>query len=401
MTATSCLEIDLSRLEANYHAITQTLDSASSICAVVKANGYGLGAVAVARRLANAGAAMLAVYDTKQAAELVNAGINTTYLVLMPVFELSRTDALYRTAVGGNLHLTVHTKQQVDAVEQIGQTFGTPMPIHIEVDTGMSRCGMSITDAEQVLRLLGGRRYLRLAGLFTHAASADDDLFYTTRQADAFDALLERTADCLPPDTIIHFANSHAMLRSQQHHRNMVRLGLSLCGYGLDDLTPGPALDPLPGVEPVLKWTSQIVHIIDVPSGTPVGYGGTFTTWRDSRLAIVPVGYADGYPLSLSNKSVVRVGDGLAVAEVRGKVNMDQLIVDVTPTPQMPVDIAIGTPVEIYSDDPVAPNALPTLAAKAQSSTYELLCRLSGRLIRRYITTDQTTGATHHIGTTR
>jgi alanine racemase len=395
MSAASWIEIDLGALEANLAAVGGVIAPAE-VCPVVKANGYGLGAVPIARRLSAAGVPLMAVYDTDQATELVSAGINTPLLVLMPVWELARTDALYRAAVAGRLHLTAHSLPQIDAIEQIGTTFGSPMPIHIEVDTGMSRCGMPVDEAEQALRAVRGRRYLRLAGLFTHPASADCDLYYTSRQLSAFEALMQRTADCLHDDTTIHFANTHAMLRGPEYHKAMVRLGLSLYGYGQEDLSPGPAVRDLPPLRPTMRWMSQVVHILDVPTGTPVGYGGTFTTWRDSRIGVVPGGYADGYPVSLSNKGIVRVGPQRVPVEVRGKVNMDQLIIDLTGVE----GAELGMEVELYSNDPAAPNALPEVAARAQTSCYELLCRLSPRLTRRYVTPDAA-GQARHVATTR
>ncbi len=397
MIETSRIDVDFAALEANLLSIRGILPDDCRICAVVKANGYGLGAVPVAKRLAAAGVGMLAVYDAAQAAELAHSGINVDLLVLMPVTQLSRTDTLYRTAVAGRLHLTVHSLEQIDAVERIGQAFGTPMPVHLEVDTGMSRCGMTVAHAEQALHSLAERRYLRLAGLFTHPASADGNVYDTARQLSAFDGLVERTADCIPNGTAIHFANTHALLRDRAYHKTMVRLGLSLYGYGQHDLAPGPVIGALGELRPVMRWLSRIVHTLDVPAGTPVGYGGTFTTWRGSRLGIVPVGYADGYPLSLSNKSVVRVGEQLAPAEVRGKVNMDQLIVDLTTIP----DVDIDSEVEVYSDDPAAPNALHVLAEKGQTSCYELLCRLSPKLTRRYVTADPANGRQRHVSTSR
>jgi alanine racemase len=132
-----------------------------------------------------------------------------------------------------------------------------------------------------------------------------------------------------------------------------------------------------------------------VPAGTPVGYHGMYRTERDSRLAIVPVGYADGYPLALSNKGVVRVGASLAPAPVRGQVNMDQIIIDVTDAP----DARIDAPVELIAKDPDAPNALPRLARLASSNCYEMLCRLSPRAQRKYTTTDRATGRVGHVAT--
>jgi len=382
MSETSWLEIDLSAVDRNLARVRRAIGPDCGICAVVKADAYGLGAAAIAKRLASQQIDLLAVFSPAQAAELVRMGIPTPLLILMPVDQLERTDSLYRAAVANRLHLTLHGERQLDAVDAIGRQFGIPMPVHLELDSGMSRGGMGFEEAESLLERIAALRYVRLAGLFTHPSSADVDMPMTNRQLHLLDVLIERNAELIPPETFIHFANTPAMLRDRKYHRSMVRIGLGLFGYGQSAMRGSKAggVEPL---EPAVRWMSRVVHVREVPRGTPVGYGGTFRTYRDSRLGLVPVGYADGYPLSLSGRASVRVGEALEPAEIRGALNMDQLIVDLTELPHA----GVGSPVEIFSDDPDAPNALPTLASTAKSSCYELLCRLSPRLTRHYVTT--------------
>ncbi len=381
MTHSSYIEVDLAALDANLAELRRVLRPESHICAVVKADAYGLGALPIARRLSAGGVKMLAVYSPEQAAELAGADITSDLLVLMPVHQLSRADALYRLAVGGRLHLVVHSLEQADAVERIARSFGTPLPIHLEIDTGMSRCGMSTAHAAQFLRTLDDRRFLRLVGLFSHPSSSNDDPEMTDRQFAAFNDALAAHAQRLPDDAIRHFANSFTLLRDARYHESMVRIGLALLGYGVDELKCEPRLGDLPRLKPVMRWMSRLVHKLDVPAGSPVGYNATYTTPRDSRLGIVPVGYGDGYPLALSNRGAVRVGPKRDVAPIRGRVNMDQLIIDLTDLPDAP----IGSEVELYSDDTQAANSLARLARLADSHCYELLCRLSPKISRRYL----------------
>ena len=165
----------------------------------------------------------------------------------------------------------------------------------------------------------------------------------------------------------------------------MVRIGLSLFGYGPTDYEDSQFRPQASELQPVVQWWTRIVHIQQIPKDTYVGYRGTWQATEDTRLAILPAGYADGYPLALSNNATVRVGRAGEHAPVRGAVNMDQLIIDITHIPSAD----IGTPVEVIAHDPEAPNALHQLAKLANSNCYEMLCRLSSRVPRRTVMTHQ------------
>lgn len=379
----SWLEIDLGALDHNVDAFRRAAGPGVGLCAVVKADGYGLGAAAVARRLDARRVDLLAVFSLEEARELTAAGVAAPLLVLSPVFDLARTDPLYRAAVAGRLQLTVHGPEQLDAVEAVGRAFGCPLPIHLEVDSGMSRGGMDPGVAAELLPRINASRYVALAGLFTHPASADQSIVATNRQLHALLQLVEKRRDALAPDAWLHFANTHAALRDHKFHLSMLRVGLGLYGYGPSNIR-GSQHAGVDELAPTVRWLAPIIHTRDVPAGQPVGYGGTYETRRPSRLGVVPVGYADGYPLALTHQAMVRVGDALTPAPIRGQVNMDQLIIDLTDLPSRVA--ARGATVEVYAADPEAPNALPRLAAAGGTSVYELLCRLSPRLPRKYVT---------------
>lgn len=380
MTATSWLEIDLGALDHNLSSFRAALPEGCGVCAVVKADAYGLGLLPIARRLADRKVDMLAVYNEDEARQLATAGVAVPTLVLKPVTKIDRTDVLYRAAVSNRLHLTVHCEGQLHAIEQIGMSFGHPIPVHLELDTGMSRGGMDADEADRVLQHIAKVRYVRLAGVFTHPSSARTDLSMTNRQLHELDQLIARHRGVIGERTLIHFANTYAALRDRKYHRSMIRVGLGLYGYGEGGMVGSPAAG-ISGLKPIVRWMSGIVHVREVPSGAPVGYNATFKTWRPSRLGIVPLGYGDGYPVGLSSRAVVRVGEELRPAEVRGMVNMDQLIIDLTDVP----DAGIGTPVEVYSNDPAAPNAIPVLAEELRTHPYELLCRLKPSITRRLV----------------
>jgi alanine racemase len=381
MISTSWLEIDLGGLDANLAAFGAAAGESVRVCAVVKADAYGLGAVPIARRLGAAGVKLLAVYSLAEARELANVGLPCPILILAPVEQLDRTDILYRAAVNGRLHLTVHSDRQLKAVDRIGRQFGSPMPVHIELDSGMSRGGMAPDEAVATISRIVGQRYVKLVGLFTHPATAEGDAQATDRQMHVLDQVIDRLGEELSDEVIVHFANTYAALRDRRYHRHMLRIGLGLYGYGQAEMVgqDGAGVAPL---RPIVRWVSTIVHTRRVGPDTPVGYGATFRTQRQTTLGIVPAGYADGYPLALTGRAAVRVGPARHIAPIRGAVNMDQLVIDLTEAP----DAGLGTEVEIYASDTRAVNALPALAEAAQTNCYELLCRLSPRLTRRYIT---------------
>ncbi|MDH3583557.1 MAG: alanine racemase [Phycisphaerae bacterium] len=379
MSVSSQIEIHLDRLDSNLDQFQRFVGDGCRVCAVVKADAYGLGAVPVARRLATGGVDLFAVYDLAQAAELVEASVPGNLLVLKPVHHFSRGDELYRALSAGRLELTVHTAEQLEDLAESGRQLGLTIPIHLEIDTGMSRLGMTLEEAAGVLPALAQRRHLKLMGLFTHPSSADSDDAYTENQLAQLDSFVETHAEHLGDDVAIHFAGTYAALRHRRYHKMMVRLGLGLFGYGL----PGTSgrRRKVPQIEPVTRWVSEIIHVMQVPTGTPVGYGGTFVTRRPSRLGVVPAGYADGYPLALSDRAVVRVGEDLQPAPVRGQVNMDQICVDLTEVS----GAGVGSPAELIALERDAVNALPALAELAGSSCYEMLCRLGPRVPRCYL----------------
>jgi alanine racemase len=409
----SWLEVDLTRLQRNFLALRTLVqtptddpspqDSNSKtqrpvppahplVCCVIKKDAYGLGASAVAHRLVKAGCDMLAVYSVQEAEYLIHQSVNCPILLLAPLRELGRTDALYRPAVAETLHLSIHDADQLQTVNQIGQTFGIKMPVHLYLDTGMSRSGLNAQQFTDVMGNLAKTPHVRIAGIYSHLATADDNPDFAYEQLEQLQATVAQQADLLPDNCMIHIANSFATLRDQRFHLDMVRPGLALYGFGPELLAPGPILQNAPVLEHTVRWVTRINHVQRYPRWTPVGYGCTHKLKRNSVLGVIPIGYGDGYPLALGNKASVRVfPDDQGTwfdAPVLGKVNMDQLTIDLTDAPTLSDDSDIRTlinaTVHIISDDPAAPNSVPNLARIAQSHPYEILCRLSKDLPRKY-----------------
>ncbi len=395
MDHTSLIQIDLVAVESNARSWQSFLGQDCELCAVLKADAYGLGAVPIAKKLESVGVRMGAVYSLDQARELVKAGVAMEFLVLMPVDEIDRSDVMYRSLVSGKLHLSVHDVRQLRRIDKTGRQFGCTVPIHLMVDTGLSRGGVPSNEVAELLVTVAELRHVKLAGLYTHTARPNDESAFCDVQLNRLDELLFRHAGLIGEDVAVHFTGTFGVLRDRRYHKAMARIGLGMFGFGSDEFIGQTALGNLPSLRPAVRWTSRIVHTLEVGAGKPVGYGGTWVSERPSRLGLVPVGYADGYPLGLSNKGIVRVGLKLEEAPVRGQVNMDQVIIDLSDLPHADV----GTDVELIADDASAVNSVPRVAEAAGTSMYELLCRLGGRTARRFVTPDGETGKPCHVVT--
>ena len=398
MDAPSRIEIDLTAVSHNVKTVREATRNAS-ICAVIKADGYGLGAVRLAKRFEIEGVEMVAVSTPALARSLAEAAIQMTILTLLPLPELARSDALYRTASRGLLHQTVHDMETYRVVAQAADKLGAVLPIHLEVDTGMSRGGCSPEEAIEVLTLARANPRIRVAGVMTHFASADCDGEFTAQQDAKFESFLERAGELIPADAVIHEANTYGLFRRPAYHRSMVRAGLALLGFASEEFVETGQFE-FAGVarelKPVVRWESRVVQVKTVPAGSRVGYGSTWRAERETTLAVVPVGYADGYPLGISKSAIPpKVGvhvEGpsgeklVAFAPVVGRVSMDQITVDITD-----LGGAAGreTKVELVSRDPSAPNHLPTLAKQAGTITHEVLCRLNPTLPRSYVAMEE------------
>jgi len=386
----SYLEIDLGAVSDNlavFRGLSGGQDGpASRVCGVVKKNAYGHGAVTVAHRLVKAGCDMLAVFSPVEAEELGAAAVTAPLLLLYPLRHLTRNEGAFRAAVAGRLELSVQDAEQVGQLDEIGRTYAMQLPVHLYVDTGMSRAGLRPDELPAVLEQVRAARFLKLAGVMSHLSTADEDPERAADQAAAFARVVDEHAAAWGPGVTVHLANTFGSLRYPHFVKQMIRPGLGLYGVGVDGLE-GPDAAAL---RPALRWISRVMSAAAYPRGAAVGYGATHTLRRKSVLGLVPVGYGDGYPLALSSRAAVRVrrGEAWHDAPVRGRVNMDQVSVDLTALAKAeglaPADLR-GLEVEVYSNDRAAPNTVTRLADLAKSHAYELLCRLPREMPRRYL----------------
>lgn len=387
------IEIDLGAIGRNAAVVRRTIGPTAGLCAVVKADAYGMGAVRIARSLAKSDVSMVAVYGLDQARELVQAGIALPILVLAPVRTLERDDRVYWAASRGLIHLTIHDADNLRAIMGIAEGLGINLPVHLDIDTGMGRGGASLIEGPSGASALAKRIIehprLRLAGVSTHWATADSDGMHLRTQVERFERWISEMEPVLPKDCIIHGSHTPGAFRGSRLHYSMVRVGIGLFGYASESFSPAERFDlgrAAADLEPSIRLVTHVVHVKTVETGWSVGYGCTWRAQRPSRLALLPVGYADGYPLALSNKGTVGIAlaDGrVAYAKVVGRVSMDQMVVDVTDLPEELV--GAGTEVELIGNHRGEPNGLAELAMVAGTIPHQMLTALSTRLPRRYV----------------
>jgi len=384
LSIASEIQVDLQRLAHNVGVLRRLLRPGVELCCVIKADAYGLGAARLARWMDHLPVDLLAVYTLDQGEQLWRANIATPVLVLMPIHDVPRTGPVYRALVSGKMHCVVHDPAHLSHLIALADGFGCRLPVHLEVDTGMSRGGANVAEVREMLERIAATRAVDLFGFFTHFASADSDERSTSEQLAAFNTLVEAMGDLIPKTCRLHAASTHAVLRDPKYHLDMVRIGLGWTGFGVEALRDEVHLAAGESLQPIITWTSRLVHTKWIEPGTTVGYGRTWRARRRTHVGLVPVGYADGYPVALSNKASVRVkvGGTWHEAPVIGRVSMDQLTIDLTDI--APGAVGVGAVVELIGAEPSAGNHLPTLARLANLQPYMLMCGLSSRITRVY-----------------
>jgi alanine racemase len=358
--------VDLSALRWNLRQIRGLIGPRVKIMAVVKANAYGHGAVPCSRALIAAGAEALGVATVEEGVELRRAGLKAPVVVL----GLSQA-AEAATLVRHRLQPTVVQDLQARALASAARRAGRILPVHVKVDTGMGRIGLPPEEAVAFSRRLRKLRGVAVAGVFTHFAHADG------QDKDLLQAQNERLRSAaaaikhLWPAALVHAANSAAVIDAPETHADMVRPGIMLYGC-----YPAPALRVRVSLRPVLSWVTHIVQLKDVPQGTGLSYGHTFRTTRPSRIATLPVGYADGLSRSLSNRGRVLIA-GLSCPLV-GRVCMDMCLADVTDAP----DVRLGAEAVLIGRQGQAAQTADDLAAWQGTISYEVLCAIGNRVPR-------------------
>ena len=357
----SYVTVDLEVIAANYRKIREK--AGARVMAVIKADGYGHGAVPIAKKLERE-CNFFGVATLSEAQQLRDAGIAAPILVLSPMHP-----GTFEMAVELDLRPAVFRYEDAVALSEAAQKLGKTATFHIAVDTGMSRIGFQVTEQDaDICKEICSLPGLQAEGLFSHFATADGvDLTKTHAQAEKFrifDEMLKARGIEIP---IRHLDNS-AGVQNFGAHYEMVRAGIIL--YGLE---PSPYVD-ISGLKPALSWYSRVAHVKTLEPGREISYGGTYVTEKSTRVATIPVGYADGYRRSLSNKFYVLIHG--KKAPILGRICMDQLMVDVTDIP----DAEIGDRVTLLGDTITAEE----MGEAANSFNYETVCAIGKRVPRYY-----------------
>ncbi|MCK5798209.1 MAG: alanine racemase [Deltaproteobacteria bacterium] len=370
--------VDLLALTQNFRVLRETLSSPHregaarrevAMIAVVKADAYGHGAVPVARILEGAGVWGFGVATVEEGVELRDAGIRAPILVMGAAFG----DA-HEAVLAYDLTPVVGDPGDIDRFAEVARAADRlRFSIHVKIDTGMSRLGITPPGFEAFLRRCARYPWIRVDGLATHLHSAEDaDPDSSEAQLQAFVRCLDAARALGADPQMIHVGNTAGALRFPHAHFDAVRVGIGLYG----ELPSAHVPDP--GLTPVLSWRTRINALRDLPAGTSVSYGSTFVTRRPSRIATLPVGYADGYARRLGNRASVLL-DGQR-APVVGRVCMDLCMVDVTDVP----GVAVGDTVTLLGGDGRATIGAGELARWAETIPYEVWVGISKRVPRRY-----------------
>ena len=369
-------EISFSKLRRNLERVRR-LAGARKVMAVVKADAYGHGAVRVAKVLAEAGVDWFGVATAEEALELRAASIEQPILLLGGLY---MSDPAH--LVEYRLTPSVSSTARLDTYAECARRYGRPIEFHLKVDTGMGRLGVPLDHLDAFLKHYGETEGLRMTGFFSHLASAEDLMATQSEEQKArFDHALEQTRARGFSPQWVHISNSAALVSGREFKsENLVRVGALLFGYCLPlNSLPGREPHGAKDFEPVLTFKSRVVYLKDVPSGTPLGYGAAFHTRRPSRIATVPVGYADGFSRALSNRgrAIVR---GQA-ARIAGNISMDLTLFDVTDIP----GVEVGDEVVLLGmSDHLSITALE-IAQEIGTVPYEVLCAIGKRVPRIYV----------------
>ncbi|TVQ58793.1 MAG: alanine racemase [Spirulina sp. DLM2.Bin59] len=364
------VEINLDALGRNVQQILSILQPGTALMAVVKADAYGHGVIPVAHRVLAAGAQRLAVATSQEGMTLREAGIAAPILVLGAIHRRDEIEAI------ANYHLepTLCTPGQALAMSEVLADLGETVPVHLNIDTGMSRLGTPWQDALAFVQWVQGLPHLELASVYSHLATADDpDPQFMACQDQRFQAVVAQLRSHQIHPLALHIANSAALLSDPQLHYDWVRAGLAIYG-----LYPAPHLAAKISLEPVMTVRARITQVKEIPAGTGVSYGHRYVSDRPITLAVVGIGYADGIPRLLSQKMAVLLRGQMA-AQI-GAITMDQLMIDVSDFP----DVEPGEVVTLLGQDGKRHITAEAWANLIGTISWEILCGFKQRLPRVY-----------------
>jgi len=362
-------EIDLDAIRHNCKEIRKLSSPQTKIMAIVKANAYGHGIVEVAEALVGEQVDYLGVATVEEALKLRHNNIKIPILILGTLL----TDDEIHEAVQNNITITVANEFIIQKIKKITSRTQKPAKIHIDIDTGMGRIGINCKEAVNFIKEHFSDTTLCIEGLFTHFASAARDRFFTLHQLKLFSDIVTELNENGIRIEFLHCTNSVAIVDYKLAHFNMVRSGILFYG-----ISPKKGFEQKMKLWPAMSLKTKIVFLKSVPRGTSISYGRTYITERDTKIATLPIGYADGYGRILSNKAEVLIRG--QQAKVVGKVTMDQTMIDVGHIN----DVKLGDEVVLIGCQGKAQITSEELAKLCGTIPYEIVCSISDRVPRIY-----------------
>ncbi len=364
------VEIDLNALQENYRAVRSRIPDNVKMLCVVKADAYGHGAVAVARSLQSDGADYLGVATVEEGEELRKSGISLPVLVMggvMPWDSIGEFRQYNLTPVVADLESLKRVARETNEDKRA-------LPVHLKLDTGMGRLGFSAREAGALGASLKGASYINVEGVMSHFACSERRDDYGMEQIRTFEKAIDELGHYGVHVELAHIANSGAVCQYPESHFNMVRVGIMLYGSFSD-----PSLAGTLPLKPVMKLASRVAYVKSFPPGVALSYGRTFVTQRNTKVAYIAAGYADGIPRALSNKGAVLLRG--ARCPIVGRVCMDWLLADVSGVP----DIAPGDEAVVMGRSGNNTISADDIARQADTVPYEILCGVSRRIPREYV----------------
>lgn len=363
-------EIDLAALRFNFEQVKRLTGSSKKILAVVKANAYGHGAIAVSRELEGMEVNFFGVALCQEGVELREAGIKAPILVLSGFFAGEEVELLHH-----QLTPLIFNLEMAERLAQHARSSKQEIGVHVKVDSGMGRVGVLPEEAGDFFKKLKKLSGLRVEGICSHFAEADkEEKDFTREQQSRFNEVVSRAKKSGVDPSLIHLANSAAVMDFSSAHYDLVRPGIMLYGA-----YPSPIFRNKTELRPVMGLKTRIMHLKKVPPNFSISYGRTFFTQRESLIATLPIGYADGYSRGLSNKGEVLVKGRRC--KVVGRVCMDLTLIDVTEVP----GVRVGDEVVLLGRQGAEEITVDGIAEKIGSISYEVFCSVSKRVPRVYL----------------
>jgi alanine racemase len=361
--------IDHNHLRHNFHLIKELVHPAKILC-VIKANAYGHGVIEVSRTLINEGADYMGVAYPEEGIKLRKAGIKIPILL----FGVHLSDT-FRKLVQYDIDITLTDMEQIAPLKETCRQLNKKARIHIKFDTGMNRVGFRVDQLELAVKSIFSEKLFEVIGVYSHFSSSDDnDLNYTKNQLERFEEIKTYINNKYTQQILYHIANSGAIMQLKDSHQDMVRPGAMLYGY-----PPDPNFKLINNIKEVMTFASKIVLIKKIDSGEPVSYGRRFYTKAETQIAIIPVGYADGYSRRFTNNGEVIIkGKRYPII---GAVCMDQIIVDLGSD----TDLQIGDEVILLGKQGEAYISNTDLCKQLGTIPYEITCGISRRVQRVHI----------------